>query len=153
LPWEDKDDPIAQDVPNAGVGPVLPERPARAAMMQEDSRSNGAAAWSAARTWCYVNLADGAASDAAWWTAQWRRFSVQGVVLPAGDGAEGLRPLTTLAQAARAAGLAVLASMTVRPLTREDVAANPAWVARDDKGEPIAVDTGYSQSPTSGRML
>ena len=150
MPLEDKDDPVAQDLPNAGVGPVLPEGKARAAMMQEDSPSNGAAAWSAARTWCYVNLADRAASDAAWWTAQWRGFSVQGVVLPAGDGAEGLRPLTTLAQAARAAGLAVLASVTVKPLTREDVAANPAWVARDDKGEPIAVDTGYAACVNGG---
>jgi len=104
---------------------------------------NEAAAWRAARTWCYVNLADSAVADAAWWTDQWRRSSVQGVVLPAGDGAEGLRRLTTLAQAARAAGLAVLASVTVKPLTREDIASNPAWVARNDKGEPIAVDTGY----------
>jgi len=119
-------------------------------MMQENSPSNGAAAWSAAKTWCYVNLADRAASDAAWWTAQWRGFSVQGVVLPAGDGAEGLRPLTTLAQAARGARLAVLTSVTVKPLTRADVAANPAWVARDDKGEPIAVGTGYAACVNGG---
>jgi hypothetical protein len=119
-------------------------------MMQEASPSNGVAAWSAAKTWCYVNLVDRAASDAAWWTAQWRRLSVQGIVLPAGDGAEGLRRLTTLAQAARAAGLAVLASVTVKPLTREDVAANPALVARDDKGEPIVVDTGYAACVNGG---
>ena len=114
------------------------------------SPSNEAAAWRAATTWCYVNLADSAVADAAWWTDQWRRSAVQGVVLPAGDGAEGLRRLTTLAQAARAAGLAVLASVAVKPLTREDVAANPAWVARDDKGEPIAVDTGYAACVNGG---
>jgi hypothetical protein len=75
---------------------------------------------------------------------------VQGVVLPAGDGAAGLRRLTTLAQAARAAGLAVLTSVTVRPLTREDVASNPAWAARNDKGEPIAVDAGYAACVNGG---
>jgi|GEM_PF-5978443 len=44
MPLEDKDDPVAQDLPNAGVGPVLPEGKARAAMMQEDSPSNGVVA-------------------------------------------------------------------------------------------------------------
>jgi len=44
MPWEDKDDPVAQDLPNAGVGPVLPEGKARAAMMQEASPSNGVVA-------------------------------------------------------------------------------------------------------------
>jgi hypothetical protein len=150
MPWEDMDDPVAQDFPNAGVSPVLPERQVRAAMMQEDPRKNGAADWSAARTWCYVNLADDASSDAAWWTAQWRRFLVQGIVLPAGESDEAHRRLTTLAQAAQAAGLAVLASMTVRPLTREDVAANPSWVARNGEGEPIAMGTGYAACVNGG---
>ena len=118
--------------------------------MQGAAPSNGAATLRAARTWCYVNLADGAVADAAWWTDQWRNLSVQGVVLPAGDGAEGLRRLTTLAQAARAAGLAVLASVTVKPLTREAITANPAWAARNDKGEPIAVDTGYAACVNGG---
>jgi len=118
--------------------------------MQGAAPSNGAATLRAARTWCYVNLADGAVADAAWWTDQWRNLSVQGVVLPAGDGAEGLRRLTTLAQAARAAGLAVLASVTVKPLTREAITANPAWAARNDKGEPIPVDTGYAACVNGG---
>ena len=112
--------------------------------------SNGAAAWRAARTWCYVNLADGAVTDAAWWTDQWRRSSIQGVILPAGDGAEGLRRLTTLAQAARAADLGVMASVTVKPLTREAITANPAWAARSDKGEPIAIDPGYAACVNGG---
>ena len=130
--------------------PVRPNGQARAAVMPEASPSNRAAAWRRAKTWCYVNLADGAVADSAWWTDQWSRSSIQGVVLPAGDGTEGVRRLTTLAQAARAAGLAVLASVTVKPLTHEDVAANPAWVARDDKGEPIAVDTGYAACVNGG---
>jgi hypothetical protein len=44
MPLEDKDDPVAQDLPNAGVGPVPPERQARAAMMQDDSPLNGVVA-------------------------------------------------------------------------------------------------------------
>lgn len=113
-------------------------------------RQRARAAWRAARTWCYVNLADGAVTDAAWWTDQWRRSSIQGVILPAGDGAEGLRRLTTLAQAARAADLGVMASVTVKPLTREAITANPAWAARSDKGEPIAVDPGYAACVNGG---
>jgi hypothetical protein len=119
-------------------------------MMRGGASSNRAAAWRSARTWCYVDLADGAVADAAWWIDQWRKFSVQGVVLPAGDGAEGLRRLTTLAQAARSAGLAVLAGVKVKPLTREAITANPAWAARSDKGEPIAVNTGYAACVNGG---
>jgi len=118
--------------------------------MQGSSSSNQAAAWRTARTWCYLNFAEDAVADAAWWTNQLRRSSVQGVVLPLGDGPEGLGRLAALAQAARAAGLAVLASAPVRPLTREAFASNPAWVARNDKGEPIAVKGGYAACVNGG---
>jgi hypothetical protein len=113
------------------------------------------------RRWGQTNLTeiDPADYDSAWWVDHWRKTHVQGVIVNAGgivayypSGLElqyraeylGKRDLFgEIVQAARSAGLAVLARMDSNRATEAFFQAHPDWFARNREGEPCRAGDRY----------